>query len=396
MTSPPRKSTPVRTVMFVTGSRADYGLLRPVIAAARADRRLRVRVVASGEHLLAPARTVRLVHEDGDVHANVPMQRGSDRGRLDHAQALARGVQGFARAIAKLKPHWTVVLGDRIEAFAAASASAVAGVPICHIHGGDRAEGIADEAMRHAITKLAQLHCAASKGSAQRITTMGEPARTVHVTGSPAIDPLRAIDPMTDQHARDTLGRAAGTRAVILVHPDGRDRADLEAMVRGALMLAWSIGTIPLVLAPNSDPGREHIVLAYERAQRSSPLAAHLMERRDHLPREAFIALLKRLAKARPAGVLIGNSSAGLIEAAAIGLTCVNIGPRQNGRERADNVIDVPSPTGESLARVSDLLQAPSFSGPRPTTLFGQGNAGARIARLLATFRPDLRKHNTY
>jgi len=390
------QSSARRTIMFVTGSRADYGLLAPIISACRAKSQLRVRVVAAGEHLLMPANTWKLVAHDQPIDLKVPMQRRADRGRADHAHALARGVTGFARAFDQLKPDWLVVLGDRIEALAAAAAAAVAGVPICHIHGGDRAEGIADESIRHAVSKLSQLHCVATSGSRDRLLRMGESPATVHITGSPALDALKACKPLTDQEARDLLGAAYKARAVILLHPDGRAARELNSMAIGAVMLAWSLRTVPLVLAPNSDPGREHITGAYDRIEGSSPLAPSLLVRRDHLPRPAFVGLLKRLARQRPAGLLIGNSSAGLIEAAALGLTCVNIGPRQNGRERADNVIDMPKPTGDALAAVSDLLRAANFAGPAPSTQFGDGRAAARIARLLATFRPRLRKLNTY
>jgi UDP-hydrolysing UDP-N-acetyl-D-glucosamine 2-epimerase len=396
-------------VLFATGSRADYGLLVPVINAARADSRLVVLVAACGEHLLGPARTVRQVEADGAVDARVPMQRLSDRGRPDHALALARGVAGFARAIKDLDPDWVVVLGDRVEALAAASAASVSGVGLCHIHGGDRAEGIADEAMRHAITKLANLHCAATRASADRIVAMGEDPASVHVTGSPAVDGLRKIKAL-DARAVASLARAtpdvlapSALRAVVLVHPDGRGPRELRAMARGAVLLAWSLGAVPLVLAPNSDPGREHIVGAYDGLARSSPLARGLMVRLDHLARETFVALLKRLATQTPLGVLIGNSSAGLIEAAAIGLTSVNFGPRQNGRERADNVIDVPEPSGRALALASDLLMVllgegagGGGGGPEPSALFGVGRAGLTIARLLATRSPTIRKRNAY
>jgi UDP-N-acetylglucosamine 2-epimerase len=128
-----------------------------------------------------------------------------------------------------VSPDWVVVLGDRIEAFAAASAASIAGIAVAHIHGGDRAEGIADEAMRHAISKLSHLHCAGSEQSARRLIRMGEPARCVFATGSPAIDGLRAIKRLfAEQFA--ALG---SPRAIVLMHPSGNTGAD-RAFVRAA------------------------------------------------------------------------------------------------------------------------------------------------------------------
>src|SRR5205814_10141422 len=132
--------------------------------------------------------------------------------------ATGRGIAGFARVFEEIRPDWVVVLGDRIEAFAAASAASIGGIAVAHIHGGDRAEGIADEAMRHAITKLAHLHLAATEQSAERIIRMGERPEHVLVIGSPAIDGLLAIPALADQRDEE-LGRPG---AVFLMHPVGR------------------------------------------------------------------------------------------------------------------------------------------------------------------------------
>ncbi|MBL8991040.1 MAG: UDP-N-acetylglucosamine 2-epimerase (hydrolyzing) [Phycisphaerae bacterium] len=394
------KLAPYR-VLIVTGSRAEFGLLRPVMDAVKRNRRLRLLVAVAGEHLLRPASTWREVAASYRIDARVPMQRAGDRGRAAHAAATGRGVEGFARAYRRLKPDWVVVLGDRVEAFAAASAASIAGIAVCHIHGGDRAEGIADEAMRHAITKLSHLHCAATKKSAARIVAMGEPKRNVHTTGSPAIDGLAAIKPMGDRDAGD-LGDPI---AVVLLHPSGvgPDADTLGGclatlLARLASRRATGRTDRVLLLEPNHDPGREHILRTYRFSDTD-----HL-PRRAHLPRPDFVALLKRLART-PGGLLIGNSSAGLIEAAAVGVPVVNFPPRQNGRERDRNVVDARGiALGAGAPRLGPaeaLSRALVLSGKlRPSRLFGDGRAGPRIAALLAKVDPRdpalLRKRNAY
>lgn len=145
-----------RTIAIITGTRAEFGLLRPVIDAVRKHPRLTLKLIVSGSHLLPPARTEREVAAAYPLAARVPMQHARGlRTRAADALATARGLEGFTRAFVTVRPDWVVVLGDRIEAFAAAAAASISGIGVCHIHGGDRAEGIADEAMRHAITKLA-------------------------------------------------------------------------------------------------------------------------------------------------------------------------------------------------------------------------------------------------
>lgn len=383
---------PIRTIAVVTGTRAEFGLLRPVMHAIEKSPRLRLKVVAAGAHLLPPVRTIREVEAEFAIAARVPMQRaapGKVFTRAADAAALGRGVEGFARAFARLKPDWVVVLGDRIEAFAAASAASIGGIAVAHIHGGDRAEGIADEAMRHAITKLSHLHCAATKLSAERLRKLGERPEHVHITGSPAIDGLKDIHPMEDPAAME-LG---DPRLVVLLHPSGLSAA-AERRVAAAVARVASAHAA-LWLAPNHDAGREHIEAARSRSAARAPAPWEVVE---HLPRPSFVGLLKRLGARR--GVLVGNSSAGLIEAASLGVRVVNIGPRQDGRERAPNVIDVPVNDLDRLGAA--VIRAMHLTRAQPASIYGDGRAGARIAALLADARLDprspalLRKRNTY
>ncbi|MEE9128733.1 MAG: UDP-N-acetylglucosamine 2-epimerase, partial [Phycisphaerales bacterium] len=144
-----------RTIAVVTGSRADYGLLRPVMRAIHDHADLQLRVIVTGVHLLPPAHTANEVARDFTIANTIAMQRPGECSRLEDAEALGRGVTGFAQRLSRHPVDVVLVLGDRIEALAAAAAASVGGIRVAHLHGGDRAEGIADEAIRHAITKLA-------------------------------------------------------------------------------------------------------------------------------------------------------------------------------------------------------------------------------------------------
>lgn len=378
-------------VMVVTGSRAEFGLLEPVMRAVAAHAKLELCVVVAGSHLLGPAETWRDVHAAGfEIAARVAMQREGLSGRFADALAVARGIDGVTRAVMELGPAWVVVLGDRVEAFAAASAASIGGVAVAHIHGGDRAEGVADEAMRHAITKLAHLHLAATPTSAERIVRMGERPEHVHVVGSPSIDGLRGVRAMSDDDAAE-LGDPS---ALLLLHPAGLTETDERATARACLgALADERGV--LAMSPNFDPGREWIADEIERARGGRVTTC------EHIPRPRFAALLKRLGER--GGVLVGNSSAGLIEAAAMGVPVVNVGPRQAGRERPDHVVDVEPtgaalPTAQGVREAIDAARAPGRA--RCEHPYGDGHSGPRIADLLA--RVDarnpglLRKRNSY
>lgn len=364
-----------RRVAVVTGSRAEFGLLAPVMRAVRGRPGLALQTVVAGAHFLPPAETWREVEAAFGIDARAPMQRPGATGRLADAEALGEGVAAFAREFARLRPVWVVVLGDRIEAFAAAAAASVAGIAVAHLHGGDRAEGVADEAMRHAITKLAHLHLPATPQSAGRIVRMGEDGWRVRVVGSPAMDGLVAVRPLDDA----AFERLGAPDAVFLMHPVGR--GDEDEARDAAAVLAGLRGRRVLALAPNHDPGREGIA----RAIRESGVGAV-----DHLPRDVWLSLLRRLACAEPPGVLVGNSSAGLIEAAGLGasgsaLAAVNIGPRQAGRERGGNVIEAEATPDAVEAAVRAAIGRGLKGAAHP---YGDGATGLRVAGLLADLDP--------
>lgn len=412
----------------VTGSRAEFGLLRPVIRAITQRSDLRLQVVVAGSHLIEPARTIDEVRAEFGVDAEVAMQTdaavlatasdlvggGSGDGRVRDAAAVGAGIASFTKVFSELKQDWVMVLGDRIEAFAAASAAALSGIAVAHIHGGDRAEGVSDESMRHAISKLAHLHFAASEQSAERLKAMGESAERVVQSGSPAIDGLIDVVPLSVDGAREAglISDKAGAqlpRSVVLLHPSGMSRERERALAEALFEQIEQHAPKPiLALMPNHDADRE--VIAEQLRRR----AADGWMIREHLPRSVFVSLLRTLsgearqvgevrkqggATTNPRGVMIGNSSAGLIEAAALGVPVLNVGPRQNGRERAGSVVDL------SEAEIPTLREKLREALARPRSAehpYGDGHAGARIAAAIAERSNEmdpasvLRKCNSY
>ncbi len=378
-----RRPTPdaPRRVAIVTGTRAEFGLLKPVMDAVRDRPEQELLVIAAGSHLIQPAETFREIKKRFEVADSIPMQTVGKTGRWADVEALGRGVARFGRSFERLAPAWVVVLGDRIEALAAASAASVGGIAVCHIHGGDRAVGVADEAMRHAITKLAHLHLPASEQSAERIKRMGERPEHVRVIGSPAIDGLEHVDAMDDA----TFEELGSPELVLLTHPIGRTD---EAEEHAASLTLEALGDArTLALHPNHDPGREGVMRALLGAGGKVMLV-------KHLDRARFVALLKRVGAS--GGAMLGNSSAGLIEAGALGCPALNIGARQNGREHGSNVVHAVE--GVDAIR-EGLEEARSLAGPF-TRPFGDGGAGPRAAAALSEIDPQrpgmIRKHCAY
>ncbi|CAG0961752.1 GDP/UDP-N,N'-diacetylbacillosamine 2-epimerase (hydrolysing) [Phycisphaerales bacterium] len=377
---PPSQQTRTR-IAVVTGSRAEFGLLRPVMKAVEKHPHLELAVIAAGSHLVSPGLTYHEVKKEFLIAAAIPMQVAGRTGRAADVEAVGIGVSRFGRMFEQLKPGWVVVLGDRIEAFAGAAAAGIGGFALAHIHGGDRAEGVADEAMRHAISKMAHLHFPATAASGERLLRMGEDPARVHVVGSPAIDDLAAITSLNDT----AFAELGSPTVLFLMHPIGRDDETEEAAA--AQVLEGLSGARVLALHPNLDPGRDGTLRAI--------LGATGVVERAHLPRAQFVGVLKRLASG--GGVMVGNSSAALIEAAAIGLPAVDVGRRQAGRERCGNVIHVEREGAEDVRAA--VSKARTLRGPHAHP-FGKGNAGERIAAILAAAGPEgrdsLRKRCTY
>ncbi|MEM1166540.1 MAG: UDP-N-acetylglucosamine 2-epimerase [Planctomycetota bacterium] len=373
----------MRRIAIATGTRAEWGLLHPVYRALDSMPGVEPLVVGGGLHLIGAHPTIGEIGVP--VAAEVPMQRDGETGRTADACALGRGITGFSDVFARLAIDTVVVLGDRIEAFAGAAAASVGGGLVVHVHAGDRAEGVADEAMRHAITKLAHAHACATEQSAERVRRMGEDPTRVVVTGSPAIDGLDDIQPLGD----DRYAELGAPTVVVLHHPAGLPDHH-ETAYAGAIAEATA-GERVVWLVSNRDPGCE----AVDRV-RTRTITEHRLPSIDHLERATFIALLKRVGA--NSGVLVGNSSAGLIEAAALKLPAINIGPRQAGREQPASVLDVDGPDVDAIRAA--MTTAQQLDGEGLTHPYGDGQAGERIAALAHSLDPAdralRRKRNSY
>jgi len=359
----------LRRVAFVTGTRAEYGLLRSTMEAIKKSRRSRLRLIVTGMHVLRKfGHTMDEIIADGwRIDARVKMQTGSD-GPLDQAAGLSRGVSGIAGFLETDKTDIVVVLGDRIEAMAGALAAVTTGRTVAHINGGDIAPGDFDESLRHAITKLSHIHLAATQASARRIVRMGEDPHRVHCVGAPGLD--RLVELIGETRCE----RSRTGSALIVQHPCGRSAAYERRVMTAILRVIGHTGLAATVVYPNSDRGHEGIIGAIE-AFRRRPEGSNIHIARS-LDRETY------LRKLIYADVLVGNSSSGIIEAATAGTPVVNIGPRQRGRQRAGRaIIDADESKASIVAALKKALRKRPIIGA--TTAYGDGRTGPRIARIL-------------
>jgi GDP/UDP-N,N'-diacetylbacillosamine 2-epimerase (hydrolysing) len=362
-----------RRVAVVTGTRAEYGLLKSVMQAIVAEPSLELQLVVTGIHLLRRfGHTVDEIARDGwPIAARVPMQRGSDN-PLDQAAGLARGVAGIARYLARAHTDVVLVLGDRIEAMAGALAAVTMGRALAHIHGGDVAPGDFDDGLRHAITKLAHLHFAATRRAARRIIRLGERPEHVHVVGAPGLDHLREL--LAAAPAR----LARSKIALIVQHACGRPAAVEQRIMAALLSAVRSVGLRRVIAYPNTDRGHSGVLRA---------IARHRQECDDHAvqvvrswPRDEYMRMLLG------ADVMVGNSSSGIIEAPVAGTPSVDVGPRQAGREPAGPTVLHATETETAIrAAVQKALRMRPRRAAR--SVYGDGQAGRRIAHALAKLR---------
>ncbi len=365
-----------RRVCFVTGTRAEFGLMQTALEAIRDHGRLELQIVATGMHLdRRHGRTMELLSEAGFApDAVVRWPAGTGRSAAFNAANTGRAMADMAAVFKELGSDIVLVVGDRVEAFAAAAAAYVSHLAVAHVHGGDRAMGQVDDALRHAITKLAHIHFPATRQSAQRIERLGEERRRIHRVGSPAVDGIKKQAAGWPAIAKSFAGLGRRRYAVVVLHPVDADdvveheRADL---VLSAVMQAGFDRIV--VIYPNNDPGSGGIVRRWEEADRDGRLLI-----RRNARRQDFLGLV------RDAAVLAGNSSSGIIEAATFGTPVVDIGPRQHGRERSGNVVQC----GYNSAAIGRALQQ-VWRGGRPlrrrcANVYGTGGAGRKMADVLA------------
>jgi len=374
-----------RRVIYLSGTRADFGLMRTTLQRIAAHR-MDLQVLVTGAHLSTEhGGTVEEIRASGlPICAQVPMDMRTRSG-ASMALGLADCLRGATEVLARERPDMLLVLGDRGEMLAGAIAALHLGIPCIHIHGGERS-GTVDEPMRHAISKLSTYHLVATAGSQARLLAMGEPPSRIHVVGAPGLDGLAELGAMPRDACLAALGLAPDTRFVLaMFHPVVQQAGQAGAQALALLQALQAVALPVFWLEPNADAGALEVLKALD--QFSLPGGSR---RAAHLPRPLFAAAL------RHAEVLAGNSSAGIIEAASFGTPVVNIGDRQRLRERNANVRDVDVDAITIEAALRDALGR--GHGPWEN-VYGDGKAGERIAALLE--RLDLgpallEKTNTY
>jgi GDP/UDP-N,N'-diacetylbacillosamine 2-epimerase (hydrolysing) len=372
-----------RKIAILSVARSDFGRYRPVLRSLSGIASVHFNVLASGNHFDPRyGETITEIKDSGyswvdglglSPSANLP----GDIGR-----AIAEGTNKLTGYFDDHPPDLIVLLGDRYEMLAGAMAALGFNIPIVHIHGGAVTEGAIDDLVRHALTKLSHFHMVSCNEYAQRLRNMGEENWRIHVTGAPGLDELPAFADMSRAELFDEIGLdPEKTTLLVCCHPVTLKVGETDAQVK-ALRAALDATRHQLVLTyPNNDLGSEIIIEGIEAVVRSYDHGVRLIK---NAGTKLFTNLLANV------DALVGNSSAGIVEAPSFKLPVVNIGTRQTGKVKSSNIIDVDYDTPE-IVRAIELAMSEKFRRGLAGLVnpYGDGSAGPRIAKLLATLPID-------
>lgn len=390
-----------RKIAVFTGNRAEYGLQYPILRAIAKDPRLEYFLLAGGAHLQQDfGRTVAEIETDGfHVYREVEILMQQDT-LFSTAQAIGTGIVSLSKILDDLRPDFLVVYADRYEGFSAMITGTQMNIPTAHIEGGDYTEGGAlDDSVRHAMTKLAHLHFATNEQAVERICRLGEESWRVFNVGQPSLDLISAgLFASPEEIAADL--KIDLSRPVILfcqhsVTTEFDQAAEQVKPSLDALRKLANDGYQIIITYPNNDAGGKRIIEEIEKLNGVANI-----EITKNLGRHRFHGVLNVIGRIGH-GAFVGNSSAIIKETPAFGCPAVNIGSRQQGRLRADNVIDTTYKMDEILAAIHRSVGDETFRHRCRTCKnpYGAGNAGPKIAEALATMPIDsrlLQKKMTY
>lgn len=338
-------------ICFVTTTRADWGLLMPVADILRRTEGVEVSVVASNMHLSERfGMTAGEIEAAGfTIDARVPMDDEGDD-EASRVRAAAQCMAGMADAFSRIAPDALVILGDRYEMLAVASAAAIMHIPVVHIAGGAVSEGAVDDSMRHAITKLASLHLTETEEYRRRVIQMGEAPDTVVDTGAIGVWNALNITPLPKTALEDFLGmNLDGDVAVVTYHPATNDVSSTPAGQVSAMLEA--LDAFPalkcVITYPNNDAGGASIIPLLE---------AYTSARPDRVRLVPSLGMLRYQSLLKVASVVIGNSSSGIVEVPSAGIPTVDIGIRQRGRIAAPSVVHCGNGAADIRAAIALAL----------------------------------------
>ncbi|MFC5540556.1 UDP-N-acetylglucosamine 2-epimerase [Ureibacillus suwonensis] len=373
-----------RKILAVTGIRSDYDLMTPVYEAIHSHEDLELEIIVTGAHLSeAYGLTVKEIESDGfKVVDKIDSLLNSDRasGRV---KGLAIQLQGMVQTVERVNPDFLLVLGDREESMSTALIGAYMNIPVAHVAGGDRVIGNVDDQVRHAVSKLSHIHFTTNQESAERLIKLGEERFRIFNTGNPGLDRLKTVPFLTKEELSRRLNfeiKENEPLILLIQHVISTEIDQAYLQMKITMETVKEMGYKTIISYPNSDAGGQQIIKAINE-YKDLPFI-HIQK---NIPRLEFVNIM------RHASCLLGNSSAGILEAPFLKLPVVNIGNRQKGRLHAENVQFV----NHKIAEIKEAVNKAIFDEEYRRVVnncknpYGDGNTGKKIANILSTIPID-------
>lgn len=367
-----------RKICIITGTRAEFGLLRWLMQEVQNEPNLELQVIATGMHLSPEFGLTYLEVEQAGftIDAKIEMLLSADTATAV-TKSMGLGLISYADAYERLAPDLIVVLGDRFEIFAATAAALIAGIPVAHLHGGETTEGAFDEAIRHSITKMSHLHFVAAEEYKRRVIQLGEQPERVFLVGGLGIDAIKRINLLDREALEESLGFKFGPRNLLITfHP-----VTLEGQISSGQQMAELLAALSelddthlLFTMPNADTGGREL----------ATMVNQFAATRQNVRVYTSLGQLRYLSCMKYVDAVVGNSSSGLTEAPSMGIATINIGDRQKGRLSASSVINC-EPTQQSISEALSTVFDPSFRSTLTSTKnpYGCGGASEKIANII-------------
>ncbi len=344
----------MKKICVFTGTRADYGLLKPLMEEIAQDLEMKLQLLVSGMHLAADfGNTYRLIESDGFVIDEKIETLSAADSSVGTCQSISRGITGYAEALTRLQPELLVLLGDRSEAFAAATAALICQIPIAHLHGGETTQGAYDEAFRHSISKMSHLHFVATKNYRQRVIQLGERPDNVYNVGAIGLDYLERETFIERDELETSLNFSFGKQsALVTFHPVTLEQGSAAEQLAQLLAALSYFDELQIIFTKaNADPEGRTINQMVEQYVATHPQKTIAFTSMGHL---------RYLSCMRIVDLVIGNSSSGILEAPSFGVPTVNIGDRQKGRIKTASIIDC-EPEQSAIVSACHKALSPQF-----------------------------------
>lgn len=364
-------------ICVITGTRAEYGLLRPVIDGIQKSKYFELQIIATGMHLSQEfGLTFKEIEKDGNsIDKKLDMLVSSDTTQ-SIIKSMGLGMIGFSDAYEYLEPDLILILGDRFEIYSAASAAMISRIPIAHLHGGESTEGVIDEPIRHCITKMSQIHFVAAEEYRKRVIQLGEDPKRVHLVGGLGVDSIKSVKLLSKKKLEQKLNFKFGLKNLLITyHPVTLEKETSKKQMKDLLIALDNLENTKLIFTmPNADTEGRILYKLIEQYVRNNDKA------------KAFISLgyQKYLSCIKYVDGVIGNSSSGLLEVPSFKKGTIDIGDRQRGRLKAESVISC-KPTSKSINNAIKKLYSVKFQKTLHSVKnpYGSGGASKKIVNIL-------------